>query len=104
MSSTISTTIRNTVGTVPFGYESKVNEVIAAVEGLAEQAAESLRESGRNLGATDEQIDAALVSAGLVEAEPVPEVAQPADEDRLGKIEAAVARLTALAERHLGRL
>lgn len=108
MSSTIRTTIESTVGTVPSGYQSVVDNVVEAVEALAAQAADSLRESGRALGASSEQIEGALVAAGLVEPEPVVEetpVATGSDiEERVGRIESAVARLTALAERHLGRI
>jgi hypothetical protein len=113
MSSTIRTTIQSTVegyGTIPMGYQRVVDGVVEAVEGLAAQAADSLRESGRALGASSEQIEAALVSAGLVEEEDV-DIATPDDDDRIGKVEASVAtltdlvtRLTALAERHLGRI
>lgn len=111
MSSTIRTTIESViserVGTVPAGYQPVVDAVIEAVEGLAEQAADSLRESGSSV-ASPEQIESALVAAGLVEPEPVVEdVPQPEDPTRDGRIrslEEKVDRLVALAERHLGRI
>lgn len=105
---TIDAAVREQIGSVPMGYERVVEAVKVAVEGLAESAADSLRESGQELGASDEEIESALVSAGLVEPEPTPEPESVSEdsniETRVGKIEAAVERLTALAERHLGRL
>jgi hypothetical protein len=74
--------------------------VVEAVEALALSAAESLRESGRALGASEESIESALVSSGLVEPEPVVEETTPASEgDRLTRVEAAIERLSAIAER-----
>lgn len=109
---TIDAAVREQVGSVPMGYERVVEAVKVAVEGLADSAVESLQESGRALGATDQQLQDAFVAAGLVEVEPEPEdIPEPETvsedsniETRVGKIEAAVERLTALAERHLGRL
>lgn len=98
---TIDAAISEQIGSVPTGYGNVVEAVKVAVEGLASSAAESLTESGRALGASDEQVQAALVSAGLVEIEPEPEVAEPAAGDteaRLSKIESAIERLTSLAE------
>jgi hypothetical protein len=113
MSSTIRTTIEtavaNRIGRVPAGYQSAVDDVVEAVEALALSAAESLRESGRALGASEESIESALVSSGLVEPEPVVEETPAAGgdtEERLSKIESAIERLTALgerAERYLSR-
>jgi hypothetical protein len=104
MSSTIRTTIEtavaNRIGRVPAGYQSAVDDVVEAVEALALSAAESLRESGRALGASEESIESALVSSGLVEPEPVVEETTPASEgDRLTRVEAAIERLSAIAER-----
>lgn len=117
MSSTIRTTVteavRSHTGSVPAGYDYIVNAVIEAVTeavaDLAEQAADSLRDSGRALGATETQIEDALVTAGLVEKVEVEDVDSSDADDRLTKVEAAVAslteglsRLTSLAERHFG--
>ena len=64
-----------------------------------------------NTSFSKEQVEAQAQVVGLAvrpapEPEPEPEVEAPAaesgDDDRLTKLEAAVARLTELAERHLG--
>lgn len=103
MSSTIRTTIESTVGTVPYGYQSKVDEVIAAVEALAAQAADSIRESARALGAPSEQVESALVSAGLVEPEPVvEETTGSGDDSRLASLERKVDALVRAASERFG--
>lgn len=104
---TVTTAVIEQIGRVPAGYERVVDAVVEAVEGLVESAADSLRESGSALGASEEEVESALVSAGLIEPTPVedetvPTPEDPARDERLSKIEAAVERLTALAERHLG--
>lgn len=111
---TIDAVIRTEIGSVPTGYGRVVEAVKVAVEGLAEQAADSIRESASGV-ASPEQVETALVAAGLVEPEPVVEDAPtPEDPQRDARISAiesnvaglteAVKRLTDLAERHLGRL
>lgn len=107
MSSTIRTTIQSTVegyGTIPMGYQRVVDGVVEAVEGLAAQAADSLRESGRALGANAEQIESALVSAGLVEPEPTPEdvPAFASDDGRLASLERKVDALIRAASDRFG--
>lgn len=99
MSSTIRTTIESTVGTIPSGYQSVVDRVVVAVEGLAAQAADSLRESGRSLGASSEQIESALVAAGLVEPEPVVEASSTED---ISDLRRKVNALCDLARTRLG--
>ena len=105
MSSTIRTTIESViserVGRLPAGYQSVVDGVIEAVEGLAASAADSLRESGRALGASEEQVEGALVSAGLVEPEPVVEETV-ADGGRLASLERKVDALIRAAESRFG--
>lgn len=101
--SAVDTAISQQIGRVPAGYERVVEAVKVAMEGLAEQVADSLMESGKALGATEQQVRDALVDSGLIEDEPMDEVAEPADvEVRLSKIESAIESLKSLAERHLG--
>ena len=100
--STIESAITNRIGRVPNGYEGVVNDVVEAVEALALSAAESLRESGRALGASEEQVEGALVSAGLVEPEPVVEETVTADDGRLASLERKVDALIRAAESRFG--
>lgn len=102
MSSIISTTIRSTVGTVPSGYESVVDRVVEAVEGLAAQAADSIRESASAAGISGEQVEAALVSAGLVEEEAIPESDGDSTESRLAAVERKVDALVRAASERFG--
>jgi hypothetical protein len=85
---------------VPQQYRSVVDTVIENLSAAAEEVADTLRTEGTRLGASAQQVDAALVRSGLVnEPEPEPEVAQPESaDDRLSKIEGLVQRLVAAAE------
>lgn len=86
--------IQSTGYRVPFGGERVVNAVVEALSAKAEEIADTLRVEGERLGASTEQVEAALVSSGLVEAQPEPEVEESSsDGDRLGKIEATLERL-----------
>lgn len=88
---------------LPYGAQPVVDKVVEALSVKAEEIADSLRVSAQGMGARSAAVEEALVNSGLVVPTPEPVNEAPAsDEDRLGKIEQAVARLTALAERHLG--
>lgn len=75
-----------------------VDAIVAAMESLADSAAESIRSAASAAGVSERDVEQALIDSGLVVPEPVPAVEQPA-EDRLSKVEAAVASLVALAGR-----
>lgn len=72
--STIADTVRSAAGNVPAGYTDKVDAVIAAVEGLAEQVASALVAKGQEMGASESDLNDLMVEVGLRSApEPEPE-------------------------------
>lgn len=94
--SKIAETVRSAAGTVPFGYTQKVDDVIAAVEGLAEQVAEALVEKGVEMGGSETDIRNLLVEVGLVEEPDATPEETAADEATPAWAERLIGRIDAL--------
>lgn len=93
--SKIAETVRSAAGTVPSGYTGRVDAVIAAVEGLAEQVASALVTKGVEMGGNEGDIRDLLVEVGLVEETPEPEAAS-GDDETPAWAERLVSRIDAL--------
>lgn len=89
--STIRTTISQTLRTAGLSsYERQAEPVIAALEAREQAALDTIRAEGIEAGASESQVEAILIEAGLVE-RPAPVVEEPAEPQSLEAMVASLA-------------
>lgn len=78
--SAIRETVTSAAGSIPPGYQSKVDDVVSALEAKANEMAEALVAKGVELGAEEGTLRELMVEVGLVEPEPEPEPVQDGEQ------------------------